>query len=170
MTSVAAASTGRVETVSHELTRADTLTGLAIRYGSTPEGIIRASGLLGGDLDLLPVGTVLTVPISTVASPIATQVAGLPDADDEARLRNLAVRAFCDRHGCPAAEASYYLSEHKWSVDAASRHFDDDRRWEATRAKGSDLDARVPKQLKRLPEFERVAKPRSFVRWLFGGC
>ncbi|CUI15094.1 Hypothetical protein, putative [Bodo saltans] len=130
----------------------DNITTLAIRYGSTIDGIMRANNLLTRDLDLLPKGCVLQIP-RTHEKPLGD--AQVPSSDvlsrhaleERDRLRRRIVRDFSQTHACSTDEATFYLEDHDYDVASATKARHDDVHWEQS-SSGRDAKKQFKKMLR----------------------
>lgn len=123
---------GAILYANHVLESTDEIGSLAIRYGSTIEGIMRANGMLSKDLDLLPVSCVLRVPL-THEKPVAQvqPAASLADIDHSTRvLRKRITKDFAAAHNISVEEAAFYLEDTEFDVGSAKKLLDEDIHWE----------------------------------------
>jgi hypothetical protein len=125
----AAEKSGSVEYAQHILAAEDTLTSLAVRYGSTIDGIMRANGMISRDLDLLPLRCILQIPLSHEC-PLSYSPHDSGRDDDGGAKRQRAVREFADACGCPRGEAQFYLECSGFDFGSAAKELWSDRRWE----------------------------------------
>lgn len=121
--------------VHHAVEFDDSISTLAIRYGSTIDGIMKANGLLTRDLDLLPKGCVLRIP-RTHEKPLGDVQVLSNDAqsrqmlEERHRLQRRVIRDFSITHSCSTDEAAFYLEDHDFNVEDATKARSDDVRWE----------------------------------------
>jgi hypothetical protein len=140
--------------VSHALQFDDSISTLAIRYGSTVDGIMKCNGLLTRDLDLLPKGCVLQIPrthekpLTSPPEMTAHSAAQSRHALEERdRLRRRVVRDFCTKHeGCTMDEATFYLEDHNYNLEDATKAWNDDVAWE-TSASGRQAKKQFRQQM-----------------------
>lgn len=130
----------------------DNISTLAIRYGSTIDGIMRANNLLTRDLDLLPKGCVLQIP-RTHEKPLGDAQVPSSDAlsrhalEERDRLRRRIVRDFSQTHACSTDEATFYLEDHDYDVASATKARHDDVHWEQS-SSGRDAKKQFKKMLR----------------------
>ncbi len=121
--------------VQHTVEFDDSISTLAIRYGSTIDGIMKANGLLTRDLDLLPKGCVLRIP-RTHEKPLgdvqvlSEEMLSRQMLEERGRLRRRVIRDFSITHSCSTDEAAFYLEDHDFNVEDATKARSDDVRWE----------------------------------------
>jgi LysM repeat protein len=138
--------------VQHAVECDDNISTLAIRYGSTVDGIMRANHLLTRDLDLLPKGCVLQIP-RTHEKPLGDAQVPSSEAlsrhalEERDRLRRRIVRDFSQTHGCSMDEAAFYLDDHNYDVANATRARHDDVHWEQS-SSGRDAKKQFKKMLR----------------------
>lgn len=137
----------------HFLGSDDTITALALRYGSTPEGIMRANGMITNDLDLLPLGCCLRIPV-THEKPLLWSDQHLDgsslrhELDKQHAYRRRMVREFAERYNCSTSEAGFYLEDAQFDMKAAAQALSDDLAWEAS-AEGKKAKALLQQSQKR---------------------
>lgn len=117
------------EYLMHTLVKADTtLLALAVRYGSTEEGIMRANAMLSPDLDLLPLGCVLRVPLTHEQS--IKPASDEPVSNSSKVIQRKLAEELAKEHAIEVSEALFYVSEAGNDLAKATALLKDDEAWE----------------------------------------
>mmetsp|Transcript_55371 Transcript_55371/g.63583 ORF Transcript_55371/g.63583 Transcript_55371/m.63583 type:complete len:203 (+) Transcript_55371:51-659(+) len=127
---------GMISFAFHVLTAEDEhLASLALRYGSTVEDIMKCNHMIHRDLDLLPLGCVLRIPLTHEAAVYYGKHKQHHSLRHEKEVttqaQQLMVRDFAVKMNCSKEEARYYLEVADFDVKSAEQQLREDLAWES---------------------------------------
>ena len=128
--------------VHHVLVDGDSLMTLALRYGSSIGGIMRCNGMLSDDVDMLPLGCLLHIPLTHDASLKPQNSLGMDLQQTELRRQKDLIEKFAETNGVKPHEAKYYLSDNNWCSKTAQVALREDVTWEKSQPAASKVATR----------------------------
>lgn len=108
--------------ITHQVTRADTLAGLALKYKTTTSTIKRVNRMPN---DLVFQRDVIFIPKTAGCTQPIPSIDKMPNSSK--------IGFFVSRTGCAKEEAKFYLEESDWDVDTAVKSWKEDMSWSNTK-------------------------------------